>query len=88
MFAWSTVDMLTRFAGRFTARTGEIDLDPWVLGFTLLISVVTGLVFGTFPALASRIDLVSALRSGGKGTSDIGGGRRLQGALIVAQVAV
>ena len=88
IFAWSTVDMLTRFAGRFTARTGEIDLDPWVLGFTLLISVVTGLLFGTFPAVGARIDLVSALRSGGKGTSEIGGGRRLQGALIVAQVAV
>jgi predicted permease len=87
IFAWSTVDMLTRFVGRFTARTGEINLDPWVLGFTLLISVVTGLLFGTFPALAARIDLVSALRSGGKGTGAIGG-RRLQGALIVAQVAV
>ena len=75
-FAWSTVDMLTTFVGRFTARTGEIDLDPGVLGFTLLVSVVTGLVFGTFPALASRVDLVSALKSGGKGTSDAGGGRR------------
>ncbi len=59
-----------------------------MLGFTLLVSVVTGLVFGTFPALASRVDLVSALKSGGKGTSDAGGGRRLQSALIVAQVAV
>ncbi len=88
VFAWSTVDMLTRFVGRFTARTGEIDLDPGVLGFTLLVSVVTGLVFGTFPALASRVDLIGALRSGGKGTSEIGGGRRLQSALIVAQVAV
>jgi putative ABC transport system permease protein len=86
-FAWSTVDMLTRFVGRFTARTGEIDLDPWVLGFTLLISVVTGLVFGTFPALASRVDLVSALKSSGKGTGDIRGGR-VQRGLIVAQVAV
>jgi predicted permease len=88
LFAWSTVDMLTRFAGRFTARTGEIDLDPRVLGFTLLVSVVTGLLFGTFPALASRVDLVSALKSSGKGTSDVRGGRRLQRALIVAQVAV
>jgi predicted permease len=88
LFAWSTVDMLTRFIGRFTARTGEIELDPGVMFFTLLISIVTGLVFGTFPALASRVDLVSALKSGGKGTSDVRGGRRLQSALIVAQVAV
>jgi putative ABC transport system permease protein len=79
--------MLTRFVARFTARTGEIDLDPRVLGFTLLISVVTGLVFGTFPALASRVDLVSALKSSGKGTGDGGGRHRLQRALIVAQVA-
>jgi putative ABC transport system permease protein len=87
-FAWATIDMLTTFVARFTARTGEIELDPGVLGFTLLVSIVTGLVFGTFPALASRIDLVNALKSGGKGTSHAGGGRKLQGALIVAQVAV
>jgi predicted permease len=88
LFAWSTVDMLTTFVGRFTPRTGEIDIDPGVLGFTLLVSVVTGLVFGTLPALASRVDLVTALKSGGKGTSDAGGRRKLQSALIVAQVAV
>lgn len=88
VFAWSTLDMLTRFVARFTARTGEIDLDPRVLGFTLLISVLTGLVFGTFPALASRVDLVSALKSSGKGTADGGGRHRLQRGLIVAQVAV
>ena len=88
VFAWATIDMLTTFVGRFTARTGEIDLDPGVLLFTLLVSMGTGLVFGTFPALASRVDLVNALKSGGKGTSNAGGGRKVQSALIVAQVAV
>jgi putative ABC transport system permease protein len=87
-FAWLTVDMLTTFVGRFTARTGEIGLDPGVMAFTLIVSVVTGLVFGTFPALASRVDLVSALKSGGKGTSNAGNGHKVQRALIVAQVAV
>ena len=88
LFAWSTVGMLTRFVARFTSRTGEIGIDPGVLVFTLLVSVVTGLVFGTLPALASRVDLVSALKTGGKGSSDAGGRHRIQGALIVAQVAV
>jgi predicted permease len=88
LFAWATIDMLTTFVGRFTARTGEIELDPRVFGFTLLVSLLTGLAFGTFPALASRINLVSALKSGGKGTSNTGGGRTLQRVLIVAQVAV
>ena len=87
-FAGSTVGMLTTFVGRFTSRTGEVAIDPGVLVFTLGVSVVTGLLFGTFPALATRIDLMSALRSGGKGTSDAGGRRRTQSALIVAQVAV
>ncbi|MGQ0736190.1 MAG: ABC transporter permease, partial [Acidobacteriota bacterium] len=87
-FAWATVDMLTTFVGRFTTRTGEIDIDPFVLGFTLLVSIVTGLAFGTLPALASRVDLMSALKSGGRGTSDAGGRRRVQSTLVVAQVAV
>ncbi|HYU77672.1 MAG TPA: ABC transporter permease [Vicinamibacterales bacterium] len=88
LFAWSTVDMLTKFVERFTSRTGEIDIDPGVLVFTLLVSVVTGVLFGTFPALASRIDVANALKSGGKGTSNTAGRHRLQSALIIAQVAV
>ena len=82
------MDMLTTFIGRFTARTGEIEIDPWVLAFTLGVSVVTGLIFGTFPALASRVDLVTVLKASGKGTGDSGVRRRVQSVLIVAQVAV
>ncbi len=87
-FAWLTIGMLTTFVGRFTSRTGEIDLDPMVLVFTLSVSVLTGLLFGTFPALGSRVDLVSALKQGGAQTGGGGGRKRVQGALIVAQVAV
>ena len=87
-FAYFTVDMLTTFVGRFTARTGEITIDPLVLVFTLGISVLTGLLFGTLPALGSRVDLVSALKQGGNQSGDSGARKRMQGALIVAQVAV
>ncbi len=86
--AWLSIDMLTTFVGRFTSRTGEITLDPVVLIFTLGISVLTGLLFGTLPALGSRVDLVSALKQGGGQTGDAGNRKRMQGALIVAQVAV
>jgi putative ABC transport system permease protein len=88
LFASSTINMLTLFVARFTERTGEIDLDPRVLAFTLGVSLVTGIVFGTIPALASRFDLVKALKQGGKGSADAIGHRRLQGGLIVVQVAV
>jgi len=57
--------MLTRFVGRFTSRTGEIEIDLVVLMFTLGVSIVTGVLFGTLPALGSRVDLVNALKQGG-----------------------
>lgn len=87
-FAWVTIGMLTTFVGRFTSRTGEVTLDPVVLAFTLGVSVLTGLLFGTLPAVGSRVDLVAALKQGGGPAGDAGGRRRIQGALIVAQVAV
>jgi predicted permease len=87
-FAYFTIGMLTTFVGRFTSRTGEITIDPMVLVFTLGISVLTGLLFGTLPALGSRVDLVSALKQGGSQSGDSGSRKRMQGALIVAQVAV
>jgi putative ABC transport system permease protein len=87
-FASSTMSLLTTFVGRFTSRTGEIGIDPWVLGFTLLISVLTGIVFGTLPALAARVDLSSAMKQGGRGSSESAGRKRIQAALIVAQVSV
>ncbi len=86
--AYLTIGMLTTFVGRFTSRTGEIEIDPLVLVFTLGISVITGLLFGTLPAIGSRVDLVSALKQGGNQSGDSGGRKRMQGALIIAQVAV
>jgi predicted permease len=59
-----------------------------VLAFTLGVSMVTGLLFGIFPATAARLDLVTALKASGKAAGESGGRRRLQRALIVAQVAV
>jgi putative ABC transport system permease protein len=88
MFAGVTVSLLTAFVGRFTSRTTEIAIDPWVLLFTLGVSIATGIVFGTFPALASRADLAAAMKQGSRGGGENRGRRRLQNALIVAQVAV
>ena len=45
-------------------------------------------MFGTLPALGTRVDLVSALKQGSNQAGDGTGRRRMQGALIVAQVAV
>jgi predicted permease len=88
LFASWTAGMLTTFVGRFTPRTGEIAIDLRVLLFTVGVSMITGLLFGTLPAMASRVDLAGAMKQGSKGAGESSGRRRLQGALIVAQVAV
>jgi len=88
VFAMATIGMLTTFVGRFTARTGEVSIDLPVLGFTMLASIVTGLLFGTLPALGTRVNLTTALKQGSNQAGDGSGRRRMQGALIVAQVAV
>ncbi|PYR60339.1 MAG: hypothetical protein DMF85_05410 [Acidobacteria bacterium] len=87
-FAASTLSMLTRFVARFTTRTGQIAVDPGVLAFTLVVSVVTGLVFGTLPAVISRADLAGAMKPGTRAGGTTTMRRRLQNGLIVAQVAV
>jgi len=87
LFAAWTVGLLTTFVERFTPRTGEVSIDFRVLLFTAVVSIVSGVLFGTLPATTSRVDLAGAMKQSGKGSSG-GGGRRVQGALIVVQVAV
>ncbi len=88
VFAVSTLGMLTRFVSRFTARTGEIAIDLRVLAFTLVVALATGVFFGILPALASKVDLASAMKQGAKGSGGQSQRGRLTRGLIVAQVAV
>ena len=67
----------------------EIHTDGYVLAFTLLVSVASGVFFGLVPALqVSRPDLVGALRSEGRGST--AGPRRnaVRNLLVVSQVAL
>src|SRR5215813_6446412 len=81
--------LLVAFAPQDIPRLTTIRIDPWVLGFTLLLSILTGIIFGLAPALqASRLDLNTALKEGG--TRGTGGGsrHRLRSLLVVAEVSM
>jgi len=69
-------------------RAAEIRLDSGVLAFTLVVAVVTGVLFGIVPALtAARTDVQKGLREGGRGTT---GGRqlRIRNLLIVGETSL
>jgi putative ABC transport system permease protein len=70
-------------------RASQISIDGTVLLVTLLISVLTGISFGLFPAFQSRTtNLVDALNEGARGSSSGPRQHRLRAALVVSQVAL
>jgi predicted permease len=68
-------------------RLNEVHLDGWVLAFTVIVSVVTGIIFGVVPALAgARRQPHEAL---GQGTRLVGGTHtRLRAALVTGEIAI
>jgi putative ABC transport system permease protein len=85
---WAT-SVLVAMAPQGLARTSEIALDFRVLGFTFMVALATGVLFGLAPAVqASRSDLNSVLGANGRGSSAGPGGVRLRGALVASQLAI
>ncbi|HEU0173391.1 MAG TPA: ABC transporter permease [Blastocatellia bacterium] len=69
------------------SNLARIDVDSGALFFTLLVSLLTGVVFGLFPALqSSRPDLNASLKEGGRGGGFQRG--RARQALMIAEVAM
>ena len=66
----------------------SVQLDYRVFGFALLVSLLTGVLFGTVPAwLASRADVNLALRENSRGSTASRSQHRLRNTLIVGEVA-
>jgi predicted permease len=73
-------------AGRIP-RIDEVQVNGWVLSFTLVISLVTGILFGVVPAQSgARREPHEAL---GQGTRLVGGPhQRLRAAFVTAEIAL
>jgi len=86
--AWITVAALRSQIPASVPRTGEIGVDLSVLGFTLVVSVLCGVLFGLAPAVRlSRTDVQSGLREGG-GSKGVGFRGWLNGALVAGEIAL
>jgi predicted permease len=70
-------------------RATEIALDPAVLVFTVVVSVLTGLLFGLAPLLHLREQVVSvSLKESGQRTTAGSARARVRGGLVMAEVAL
>jgi putative ABC transport system permease protein len=67
----------------------NITIDFTVLGYALVLSVVTGLLFGFAPALQSKpTRLNESLKEGGRSSAAGDSGRRIRGLLTISEVAL
>ncbi len=74
--------------GRMVNLLSEVSIDLSVLGFTLIVALSAGVIFGLTSALrAFRSDLQNLLKEGGR-SSGTAGSHRLLGALVVSEIAL
>ena len=85
------VPLVPRMAANFLPFDPDVrvQLSLGVLAFTVIISGLTGLAMGIYPALQSaRADLIDGLKEGGRGMSGSANQLRFRRVLIGAQVAL
>jgi predicted permease len=89
--AWRLVPLVPQMAANFLPfdPTTTINLSLPVLGFTIALSILTGVAMGIYPALqCSRVDLIDGLKEGGRGMSGSAHQQRFRKILVAAQVAL
>ena len=85
--AYCGMKMLLKAIPAALPRLSEVSLDSKVLLFTLVLSLITGVIFGLAPAVkATRTNLQEVMKQSGRGSS--GFRHRLQGTFVAAEVAL
>jgi putative ABC transport system permease protein len=88
LLAFAGLKMLMALAPPNLAVLHETGLNGAVLGFTIAVCLITGLVCGTLPALQSlRMNLDTVLKQGSKGTSSAGR-QKVLNILVVTEIAM
>jgi putative ABC transport system permease protein len=89
LLAFAGVRAFSHFDPGGIPRLQELSVDPRVLGFAVLASVATGVLFGILPALqATRKDASDALKDGAASVTASRKGRRLRSLLVVSEMGL
>ncbi len=86
LLAFVSLDVLVRFAQRFTSRASEITLDGTVLAYAMGVTVAASVFFTLFPALPGRESIGPLLKRAGGRVTVGGWAKRLQRGMVVAQI--
>lgn len=80
---------LTQLVPPAVALSARPSIDPMVLLYTFVISILTGLIFGLVPSIhASKTDLNDVLKSGGARVGAGSGAKRLRSVLVISEMAL
>ena len=83
------IRLIAAFLGDNLPRSIELRIDGWVLGFTLTVSLLTGILAGLLPALRlANADPANALKQGLGRTDAASGGVGTRNVLVVSEVAL
>jgi len=83
------VDALVALGPKELLPPGGTRLNLIVLGFTMLVSLLTGAIFGLAPAMeASRTNLNMVLKEGGKASASGGRSHQLRNLFVIAEIAM
>ncbi len=87
--AWWGTDLLVSLAPPDLLNLPQVQINAAVLGFTLGISLLTGVIFGLVPAFeATRLNLTESLKEGGKNIGGSTRSHRLRNSLVIAEIAL
>jgi putative ABC transport system permease protein len=89
LIAYLGVKALLAVSPESLPRAEEVGFDLLLLGFAILVTVVTGVLFGTGPALrASRANPVDAMHDGSRGTTGGRRSRQIRSVLVASQISL
>jgi putative ABC transport system permease protein len=87
--AWGGIELVRAWNPGDLPLIDSVRLDAGALGFTVLVSMLTGVLFGLTPALQSaRADLNATIKEGGRAGSSSRARGRTRAALVVSEIAV